>query len=73
MAIDMLSSQASTCFPPRRHFMDDDDHPSSWEKRCGQRVASLTGASVFDIMRAPRGAAPLMWKQWQTTDADALW
>jgi hypothetical protein len=38
----------------------------------GQRVASLTGASVFDIMRAPRGAAPLMWKQWQTTDADAL-
>jgi hypothetical protein len=38
----------------------------------GQRVASLTGASVFDIMRASRGAAPLMWKQWQTTDADAL-
>jgi hypothetical protein len=38
----------------------------------GQRVASLTGASVFDIMRAPRGAAPLMRKQWQTTDADAL-
>jgi hypothetical protein len=32
----------------------------------GQRVASLTGASVFDIMRAPRGAALLMWKQWQT-------
>jgi hypothetical protein len=23
----------------------------------GQRVASLTGASVFDIMRAPRRAA----------------
>jgi hypothetical protein len=52
--------------------MNDDDYPSSWEKRTGQRVASLTGASVFDIMRAPRGAAPLMWKQWQTTDADAL-
>jgi hypothetical protein len=31
----------------------------------GQRVASLTGASVFDIMRVPRGAALLMWKQWQ--------
>jgi hypothetical protein len=38
----------------------------------GQRVASLTGASVFHIMRASRGAAPLMWRQWQTTDADAL-
>jgi hypothetical protein len=32
----------------------------------GQRVASLAGASVFDIMRAPRGAALVMWKQWQT-------
>jgi len=38
----------------------------------GQRVASLTDGPVFDIMRAPRGAAPFMWKQWQTTDADAL-
>jgi ferredoxin--NADP+ reductase len=35
----------------------------------GQRVASLTGASVFDIV--PRGAAPLIWKRWQTTDAGA--
>jgi hypothetical protein len=35
----------------------------------GQRVASLAGGSVFDIMRAPRR---LMWKQWQTTDAGAL-
>jgi hypothetical protein len=34
--------------------------------------ASLTGASVFGIMCAPRGAAPLMWKQWRTTDAEAL-
>jgi hypothetical protein len=25
-----------------------------------------------DIMRAPRGATPLMWKQWQTTDAEVL-
>jgi hypothetical protein len=32
----------------------------------GQRVASLAGASVFDIMRVPRGAALVMWKQWQT-------
>ncbi len=31
----------------------------------GQRVASLTGGPVFDIMRMPRGAALLMWKQWQ--------
>jgi hypothetical protein len=38
----------------------------------GQRVASLTGASVFDIMRAPRGAAPLIRKPRQTTDAEAL-
>jgi hypothetical protein len=31
----------------------------------GQRVARLTGGPVFDTMRAPRGAAPFMWKQWQ--------
>jgi hypothetical protein len=39
----------------------------------GDAVGDLFArASVFDIMRAPRGAAPLMWKQWQTTDPDAL-
>jgi ferredoxin--NADP+ reductase len=27
---------------------------------------------VFDVMLAQRGATPLMWKQWQTTDAEAL-
>ncbi|MFZ3292494.1 hypothetical protein [Mycobacterium sp.] len=38
----------------------------------GQRVASRTGAWVFDVVFAQRGATPLMWKQWQTTDAEEL-
>jgi hypothetical protein len=27
---------------------------------------------VFDVALAPRGATPLMWEQWQTTDAEEL-
>jgi ferredoxin/flavodoxin---NADP+ reductase len=27
---------------------------------------------VFDVVLAQRGATPLMWKQWQTTDAAEL-
>ena len=45
-------------------LMDNREYPS-WENDAGQRVASLTGVSVFDIMRVPRGAALLMWEQWQ--------
>lgn len=38
----------------------------------GQRVTSRTGAAVFDVVLVRRGAPPLMWKQWQTTDAKEL-
>jgi hypothetical protein len=38
----------------------------------GQRFASRTGASVFDVVLVRRGATPLTWKQWQTTDAEEL-
>jgi hypothetical protein len=56
------------------HGSQDRHRTSSWiietihhgKNDAGQRVASLAGASVFDIMRVPRGAALLMWKQWQT-------
>lgn len=27
---------------------------------------------MFDVALAQRGATPLMWKQWQTTDAEEL-
>jgi len=27
---------------------------------------------MFDVVLEQRGAAPLMWNQWQTTDAEAL-
>jgi hypothetical protein len=39
----------------------------------GQCVASRTDVLVFDVVFAQRGATPLTWKQWQTTDAQELW
>ena len=44
----------------------------SCEYDAGQRVASRSGASVFDVVLVQRGAAPLTWKLWQTTDAEEL-
>jgi hypothetical protein len=35
-----------------------------------QRVTSRTGAAVFDVVLAQRGATPLIWKQWQPTDVE---
>jgi hypothetical protein len=42
----------------------------SCEYEAGQRVASRTGARMFDVVLAQRGATPLMWNQWQTTDVE---
>jgi len=33
-------------------------------------VTSRTGAAVFDVVLAQRGATLLMWKQWQPTDVE---
>jgi hypothetical protein len=44
----------------------------SCEMRCGTACCEPTGASVFDVVLVRRGATPLTWKQWQTTDAKEL-
>jgi hypothetical protein len=52
--------------------MDNDDYPPFMRNAMRDSVLRATGASVFDVVLVRRGATPLTWKQWQTTDAEEL-